>query len=78
MWGVFAYRTYFTLDDIALIKFIDETGYGDPEEKEKDDVPPYDPPKLPKHLREEHQRRLSKVDANVSAGGRLLCHLCHD
>lgn len=41
-------------------------GYGDPEEKEKDDVPPYTPPKLPKHLREEHERRLSKVDANVS------------
>ncbi|KAG8998506.1 Cell cycle checkpoint protein rad17 [Tulasnella sp. 427] len=41
-------------------------GYGDPDEKEKDDVtPPYDSPKLPEHLREEHERRLSKVDANV-------------
>ncbi|KIO18471.1 hypothetical protein M407DRAFT_225559 [Tulasnella calospora MUT 4182] len=48
-----------------LGKLLYNKRYGDPEEKEKDDVPPYDPPKLPKHLREEHARRLSKVDANV-------------
>ncbi|KAG8943249.1 Cell cycle checkpoint protein rad17 [Tulasnella sp. 424] len=48
-----------------LGKLLYNKRYGDPEEKEKDDVPPYTPPKLPKHLREEHERRLSKVDANV-------------
>ncbi|KAG8943251.1 Cell cycle checkpoint protein rad17 [Tulasnella sp. 424] len=48
-----------------LGKLLYNKRYGDPEEKEKDDVPPYTPPKLPKHMREEHERRLSKVDANV-------------
>ncbi|KAG8989069.1 Cell cycle checkpoint protein rad17, partial [Tulasnella sp. 427] len=49
-----------------LGKLLYNKRYGDPDEKEKDDVPPpYDAPKLPKHLREEHERRLSKVDANV-------------
>lgn len=37
-------------------------GYGDPEEKEE---APYAVPQLPKHLRQEHRRRLSKVDSNV-------------
>lgn len=36
-------------------------GYGDPEEEDA----PYRPLKLPEHLRKEHGRRLSKVDANV-------------
>ncbi|KAG8931741.1 Cell cycle checkpoint protein rad17 [Tulasnella sp. 418] len=45
-----------------LGKILYNKRYGDPEDK---DDPPRDPPEPPVHLREEHSRRLSKVDTNV-------------